>query len=127
MFKASNGWKARGLAVAVIAGGFAGCETSYKVDLRNLTDQPADARIFARRVGEKNKLMAEGRLGPGDRRTLGPVYTRLPQPIFLEVDFRGNVGHVLELDLDSGTTVVNVHRREEGSLGTIELEVVPRN
>lgn len=104
----------------------AGCETAYTVDLRNLGDQPVSARIFQRRVGEKNKLLDEDRVAPGDRRTLGPVYARTPVPIYIEVDFPGNVGHVQDLELDPGTTVINVHRREEGARGEIELEVVPR-
>jgi hypothetical protein len=102
----------------------AGCRSGYDVDVRNLTDQPVVVSIVTESSGG-GRLLASGRLGPGDRTGLfGQVDTR--QHVWLESDFAGNTGYPAKMDLMRGRTVVNVRRADQGSKGHVVFEEVQR-
>ena len=111
------------VALIVVLGAI-GCSAGYTVDVRNRTDQPVVASIRQTELAGGSDILAQRRIGPGDRRRIGPVHPDIVRNVFLEVDFAGNVGRPGELNLNPGLTVVNVHRTEDGSIGGIELEEV---
>jgi hypothetical protein len=112
-------------ALTLVPFALAGCRSGYEVDIRNLADQPVVAQILTSHPDGASRLLAQDRLGPGDRRALFSQEDYFAR-VWLQVDFQGNQGHPATLDLARGKTVVNVKRTDEGSRGTIRIEETSR-
>lgn len=102
-----------------------GCRAGYDVDVRNLTDQPVQARLVTPFGDGADQTLREIRLGPGNRGSMF-AQTDSNQHVALSVDFAGNIGYPATIDLSHGKTVVNVTRVDEGAKGRLRLEEIPR-
>jgi hypothetical protein len=102
-----------------------GCYSAYKVDVRNMADQPITVALFTAQSDGEGRTLDETRIGPGDRASVSGQ-TDGGQPVALQVDFEGNLGYPPTIDVAKGLTVINVVRTDEGSKGHIRLIEVPR-
>lgn len=113
-------------AFAILAlGALAGCQQQFTCDVRNNGDQPITAQLVWANNAMTREDLRSARLGPGDRGSIGPVWT--DKPVKLVIDFQGNTGYPGELPLTPGLNVVNVRRADEGSQGTLKLERVTKD
>lgn len=97
----------------------AGCQRTYSLHMRNLTEQPITAKIL---VGE-GYLKAETFIGPGDRARVGDVTVPAGMRIWAEADSKANPGEPARRDLVPGKNVLNVEQRdEEGRLRIVEAD-----
>lgn len=123
-----GGHRIIGAATACLAAlaALGGCVSQYRVDVRNMADQPIHAELVWTYNENVSSARRQARIGPGDRATIGPVTVDATKRVTLVVDFQGNVGYPAEMPLDPGRSVVNVKRADEGVAGTIRLEMAPR-
>src|SRR5688572_16410306 len=116
---------ARIAALAAVSMVLFGCRAGYDVDVRNLTDQPITAKLTIPHTDGAPAVLREKYVGVGDRASLF-VQQDTSKPVALVVDFQGNIGYPATVDLERGSTIVNVRRSDEGSRGRLQLETVPR-
>jgi len=107
------------VAAAVL---LSGCTASYEVNVRNRIDQPITAEMRTGNPKGQSEVVVRERIGPGDRKRVGPVRLGSLERVFLSVDFEGNTGLPATTKVNRGQSAVNVYRRDEGSRGTIGLE-----
>jgi hypothetical protein len=115
----------RCLAILALPLALLGCRAGYDVDVRNLTDQPITAKLTVPHTDGAPQTLREKFVGVGDRASLF-IQQDASKPVALVVDFQGNVGYPATLDLERGSTIVNVRRSDEGGRGRLQLESVPR-
>ncbi len=104
----------------------AGCSAGYIADVRNSTPQPLGARLIRADRSGQDALLAEDRLGPGDRKAVGRYRVPAAWSVYLEVDTQGHTGAPARLDLTPGTTKVNVVQEGPSQTGPLRIEVVSR-
>ncbi len=102
-----------------------GCQTSYAADIRNTTPQPVYAQLMEQ-FDQTATVRASDRLGPGDRKGLGPVIAREGRA-FLVVDTVGNPGTPVRVPLAVGTTVVEVAQTGDQAAGPLEIRIIGGN
>lgn len=112
------------VVLAVVLVGLAGCKTRYEVSVRNNADQPISAQIRTGNPKGNSASLDAARVGPGDRDTLLAEGVSSFKKVFISVDFEGNTGVAQTAKLKRGITAVIVRRADEGSQGTIDLELV---
>lgn len=110
------------LAVFVLL--LAGCKSTYEVSFRNNADQPITAQIRSGNPKGNSTTLASTRVPPGDRETIIAEGVRRLKRVFVSVDFEGNTGLAETARIKRGMTGVNVRREDEGSEGTITLELI---
>jgi hypothetical protein len=84
-----------------------GCTTGYAADVRNATPQPLYVQVLSR-SNEGTQTVAQARLGPGDRRGLGPFTLGQREVVWLRMDTNPNPGRPAEMTLRPGLSVVEV-------------------
>jgi len=102
--------------------GLAGCQQNYGADVRNMTPQPVFVQITETMDGGA-ALRARERLGPGDRKLVGPVRTREGRAS-ITIDTLPNPQSPVTLPLRPGTNSFNVRQRGDATGGPIEIEEV---
>lgn len=110
------------LAMAVCGAGLVlgGCKADYGADVRNKTPQPVFVQLF---IKDNNGARMAGnvRLGPGDRRTIGPVRHDANKGAYLVVDTLPNPARPAQVDLTPGMTFFEVQQQGEASIGSLIL------
>jgi hypothetical protein len=105
------------------------CQSSYAVDVRSQASIPVYVQIVERTNSGGAVLKASERLGPGDRKAVGPVRMKTGSAMVV-VDSRPNPNAPTFLDLSPGTTFLEVSEegvqpvRHEGS--RLRIREVPR-
>jgi hypothetical protein len=107
----------------LVLGGLAGCQQNYGADVRNMTPQPVFVQISESMDGGGAALRARERLGPGDRKVIGPVRTREGRAQ-VTIDTLPNPQAPVTLPLRPGTNSFNVRQRGDATGGPIEIEEV---
>ncbi len=105
-----------------------GCQqNSFSADVRNQTPQPLGAAISVTDNNGKSSVVAQKRIGPGDRATLAtPRSIAQDWKAFITIDTPGNTGYPASLQLVPGHSVFNVHQQGDAQTGKLSLEEVPR-
>ena len=106
---------------AVAVGGLAGCQQNYGADVRNMTPQPVFVQISETMDGGGAALRARERLGPGDRKIIGPVVTRQGRAQ-VTIDTLPNPQAPVTIPLKPGLNSFNVRQRGDATGGPIEVE-----
>jgi hypothetical protein len=112
-----------GSAMALGSGGLAGCQQNYGADVRNMTPQPVFVQISESMSNGGAALRARERLGPGDRKLVGPVRTREGRAS-VTIDTLPNPQAPVTLPLRPGVNSFNVRQRGDATGGPIEIEEV---
>lgn len=118
----------RSLSVACVGGAavlaaLAGCQQNYGADVRNMTPQPVFVQITESMDGGGAALRARERLGPGDRKLVGPVRTREGRAA-VTIDTLPNPQSPVTLPLRPGTNSFNIRQKGDATGGPIEIEEV---
>jgi hypothetical protein len=111
------------LAVAPLLLLLTGCQASFTADIRNQTPQPLFAAIRQRTDDGRNPILAEQRLGPGDRASVGPVRAPVGRAL-LVLDTRPNPQGPWTTDLRPGITSFAVTQKGDQTAGPLEVRQV---
>ncbi|MBX3358466.1 MAG: hypothetical protein KF745_08560 [Phycisphaeraceae bacterium] len=112
-----------GMAFAAGGCGLVGCNSSYTATLVNMTPQPLYAKIVQQHDDGSMPVKAEERLGPGDKKSIGPV--RLPTgTAILTLDTLPNPRGPVFRELRPGTTVFNIRQKGDATGGPLEVQEI---
>jgi hypothetical protein len=100
-----------------------GCQATFTADIRNETPQPLFAAIRQRTDDGRNPILAQQRLGPGDRGSVGPVRAPVGRAL-LVLDTRPNPQGPWTTDLRPGITVFSVTQKGDQTAGPLEVRQV---
>lgn len=119
---------ARIALLAAVATTLGGCQyNSFSADVRNQTPQPLGAAISVTDNNGKTSVVAQKRIGPGDRGTVAaPRNIAQDWKAFITIDTPGNPGYPASLQLVPGHSVFNVHQQGDAQTGKLSIEEVPR-
>src|SRR5262249_35592287 len=99
------------------------CQGTFSADLHNQTPQPLFAQIHQRTDDGWNPILAEKRLGPGDRGAIGPVHAPIGRA-YITLATIPNPQGIWSTDLRPGTTSFNVSQQGDQTIGPIEVREV---
>ncbi len=120
-FPAGRVWVLAGVAACAQLGA---CQQgNIAVDVRNKTPQPLFAQLSERTADGGAVLRARERLGPGDRKVLGPVRAQVGRA-FIVLDTMPNETVPYLVDLRPGTTLLEVTQEGAGTKGALRVRLL---
>jgi hypothetical protein len=96
------------LSAPLLAGlALAGCQSSYSLDVRNTSTQPATLQVLSRNA-DGAQLLTTRRYGPGDRGSIGPFTLDGREIVWVRATTAPSPERPAELTLRPGLTVLEV-------------------
>jgi hypothetical protein len=119
-----------GLGILAIGSLFGGCQQSkyatFAGDIRNGTPQPLYVQLLERHPDTGGVAgRAATRLGPGDRASIGPSRMRIGYAM-MQVDTKPNPEAPISIDLEPGTTILEVTQRTDEVAGPLQVRRIDR-
>jgi len=97
--------------------GLGGCKSGYSADVRNGTPQPLYVQVLTRNNAGTMTIGSQ-RLGPGDRRGMGPYTVDQREVVWLRLDTLPNPQRPVEMTLRPGLSVLEVTQAVDESGST---------
>ena len=98
----------------------AGCKTPYGASVTNKTPQPLYVQLMLKH-SDGASMGASARLGPGDRRNIGPVRHDAGRGAYLVFDTLPNPNRPATVDLAEGESYFEVQQQGDASAGPLVI------
>jgi hypothetical protein len=110
------------LALLVVAVG--GCSKPYVAEVRNDSGRVIHAGLYLSETATSGKLLAERRLGPGEKATLSRELYAGSSTVYVEADALGQAGVQPRKDLSPGRTILTVRSEGNRADSPLKFEVL---